>query len=404
MQTDIIIVGGGMVGSALALALAPLGLQITIFEKQPFTPPLANAPFSNRVSAITRSSENILRAIHAWEYIDSSRIASYDSMDVWEDSNHITFSAQEIGQTNLGYIIENDQILLALQQQLVTHDNITQIYGDNLVQLSQSDQQVTVTTTSGTTYCAKLLVATDGSNSWVRQQLATPVTAWNYHQDAIVATITTTKAHRFCAQQRFRSTGPIALLPLADPHTVSLVWSMDDQSSSALMQLSDDDFLQQLYQQFGDTLGGFTACTGRALFPLQLMHTHNYCSHRIVYAGNAAHTIHPLAGQGLNIGLTDIAALAQTIEEALQQQRDYGLTKTLRRYERWRKGENLAIMASMDLFKRLFGNPHPLVAKFRTSGLFVANKIPPLKRVFMRTALGVHSDSPRICQGLTTIY
>ena len=398
MQTDydIIVVGGGMVGATFACLLGDTRLRIAVLEAK--TPQLEwpRADFDNRVSAVTRATERVFRSVGAWEGMVARRVQSYEQMHVWDatGSGSIRFAAADLGEPNLGYIIENEAIWGALLDRMAAFDNITLISPAEVDGLTIAPGAATVMLEGRRSLSARLVVGSDGSRSRVRQQAGIDAHGWPYEQTAVVATIKTAKPHQEACWQRFLPTGPLAFLPLPDGYS-SIVWSTTPEQADELLDMEDEDFLRALHQAFGDTLGGMASTGPRGGYSLSLQHATAYVRERLALIGNAAHTIHPLAGQGLNIGVSDAAALAQVLEEAGTE--EIGSFRLLRRYERWRKGDNLSVMFAMDGFKRLFSNAIPPLAWARNLGLNLTDQAVPVKNLLMRRALGLSGDLPRRC-------
>jgi 2-octaprenylphenol hydroxylase len=386
---DLMITGGGIIGLAFALAVADTDLKIAIIESQPFPEPQVFKGYDVRVSAITRASEKFLTQIGAWQYLPAEKITAYQGMQVWDagSSGHIEFDSSEVAQAELGFIIENRLLRQALLQALKMKTNIMVLAPLRLVSLQQQAQGVNVQTEAGDFISARLIVGADGANSWLRQQLNIQERAWEYNQQAIVATVRCEKNHEHIARQRFLTTGPLAFLPLSEPDLCSIVWS--SREATRLMQLSEAEFAAELTEQFENKLGAVTLLDQRLSFPLKMRHAKQYVQEHCALIGDAIHTIHPLAGQGLNLGLADAACLAEVIKKAHSKQRDFSSLSTLRRYERSRKGSNWAMIASMEGFKRLFSNEQKPLIQIRSMGLNLVNSCNPLKNYFITQAMGL---------------
>jgi 2-octaprenylphenol hydroxylase len=397
---DLVIVGGGMVGAALACLLARTQLRIAVVEsrRHDFTWPREG--YDNRVSAITRATENAFRAMGAWKGMLARRVQPYKQMHVWDATGGgaIHFDAAEVREHNLGYIIENEVILAALRERMAQLPNVRLVAPARVRELQLTPAGATLLLDDAPALTAELVVGADGSRSWVREQAGIGTWGWSYEQTAVVATVKTERHHDDACRQRFAPEGPLAFLPLPEGYS-SIVWSTTPERADGLMALSADAFLAELQLAFGDGLGRMEWCGPRGAFPLGLQHATGYVRERLALIGNAAHTIHPLAGQGLNIGVADAAALAQVIEERGGE--PVGSFRLLRRYERWRKGHNLAVMFSMDGFKRLFGSGFPPVALARNWGLSLTDKASPIKNLLVRHALGDTRDLPRACLAAT---
>ena len=397
---DIIIVGAGMVGATLACALGQQGFRVAVVEA---VQPDFNWPtdsIDQRVSAITCASQKIFESIGAWETMQAQRVSPYQEMRVWDATGNgaIHFDSADLGVPLLGHIVENRVTLFALHQQLEALDNITLLTPATITQLDISTDHAQVTLDDGKVLTASLVVAADGSRSKLRELAGIETSGWSYHQHGVVAHITTSKTHQYTAWQRFMPDGPLAFLPLADGSS-SIVWSTTPEHAEALLALDDAAFLDQLQSTFGDSLGRMLACGPRAAFPLRMQHAKAYTLPRLALLGDAAHTVHPLAGQGVNLGLADAASLAEVLVNARQQRQDIGAHKVLRRYERWRKGENLAMIATMDGFKRLFGSTKPVIKWVRNVGLGLTNSTTPVKNLIMRQAMGLEGDLSRLAKG-----
>lgn len=394
---DIVIVGGGMVGAALACALARLPINVAVLDA--FRPVLDWPPkdYDLRVSAITRASQRFFQAIGAWEGMAERRITPYSDMHVWDatGSGQIHFDAAEIAEPNLGHIIENSVIQAALLHTMEQATNIDYLAPARLKSMHHDANSASLTLEDGSQIDTKLIVGADGARSWVRQQAGIDTLGWAYDQKGVVCTVKTENSHQSTAWQRFLPTGPLAFLPIED--RCSIVWSTTEEEANKLLQLSDEDFLARLNEALGDSPLGQVKETGkRAAFPLRLQHSKDYVQPRLALIGDAAHTIHPLAGQGVNLGLLDAAALFDVIENAVNKKQDVGRYDLLRKFERSRKSDNLLMMGSMDAFKKSFSNDNSLLSMGRNLGLSLTNALPPLKNEIIRHAMGLKGELPRL--------
>lgn len=390
---DIIIVGGGMVGSALACALAQGQLKVALVETRA---PDTHWPLPGhdiRTSAITRASQTIFENLGAWARMRERRVTAYHEMRVWDTngSGTIQFDCAEIAEPDLGYIIENRVIQAALWERTFHFPEISHFCPAEASQIQWTDNAVHLALADGTRLSGKLLVGADGARSWVRDQAGITTRGWAYQQHAVVTVVKTERHHQYTCWQRFDSDGPLAFLPL-DDHYSSIVWSTSPEYGEQLLAMSDETFLRVLHQSFGDELGTMLACGQRAAYPLRLSHASSYIGNRLALVGDAAHTIHPLAGQGVNLGLADAAALAEISLNAHTRGADIGHPMLLRRYERTRKGANWEMQLAMDAFKRGFGAHAPMIRLARNIGMSLTNRLPAVKSAIMRRAMGLSGD------------
>ncbi|MEG3755735.1 FAD-dependent monooxygenase [Psychromonas arctica] len=394
---DVTIVGGGMVGLTLARCLANSRLSVAIIEsKQPAA--LSEEP-ENRVSALSYASKTLFDNLDVWSQLNMQRVTPYHKMQVWEKDSFgkIAFDAKQVNQSDLGYIVENANLQQALLTSVQKQANVSFFCPDALLNMAIGDGEAWLTLESGKQLTSKLVVAADGANSWVRQQLNIPLTQWDYQHNAIVATIKTAESHQSCARQIFTSQGPLAFLPLYESQTNSIVWSLPPDQASLLMALDDQAFNQVLARTFDNRLGLCEVQGKRHSIPLTMRYARDFAKHRVALIGDAAHTIHPLAGQGVNLGLLDAACLAEEILKQLEQGNDIGLYQNLRHFERWRKAEATEMIASMELLKQLFDGDNPVKKVLRDAALLMADTISPLKKQFIKQAMGANGHKPAIC-------
>jgi 2-octaprenylphenol hydroxylase len=399
---DVIIVGGGLVGSTLAAALGGSRLRVLLLDRDepPADGPLP-AAYELRVSAVTRASERIFRGVGAWEGMRRRRVSPFTAMQVWDavGGGAVHFDAADLGEETLGHIIENGVIRAALLERLPLHENLRIAFGSAPEGLAFSDELARLRLAGGVEVAGRLLVAADGAQSWVREQACIDTGGWDYGHHALVATVRSAAPHQQTAWQRFLPGGPLAFLPLPEPHTCSIVWSAAPQEVTRLQGLDEAAFAAELESAFDGRLGAVEAVGPRAVFPLRLRHARHYVLPRLALIGDAAHTIHPLAGQGVNLGLLDAAALAEVLVAGAQRGRDPGDLALLRRYERWRKGHNLLMIAAMEGFKQLFGTQFPPLPWLRRVGMHGVDAAAPLKALLMRRAMGLDGDLPALARG-----
>lgn len=398
-SVDIAIIGGGMVGLTVAAALENSGLRIAIIESKLPDTELADLP-DVRVSAISRASENILEHVGAWQGIVTRRASPYSSMKVWEQDSfaRIEFEAEQIAQRNLGHIVENRVIQLSLLEKVSKQENVTLLAPERCSNIMFGESEAWLNLESGKAITAKLVVGADGANSWLRQQVDIPLTHWDYGHSALVANIRTVESHDKTARQIFRPEGPLAFLPLGEDNLNSIVWSLDPLHAENLVSMSEEEFNKQLTAAFDNQLGLCKVEGERQAFPLKMRYAKDFVKERVVLVGDAAHTIHPLAGQGVNLGLADAAALAETINELHQEGKDIGLKMNLRPFERWRKTEAAQMIASMQGFKELFSGSNPIKKLVRGIGMSLTNEVSPVKDECLKRALGVSGRLPKIAQ------
>lgn len=402
-RADLLIVGAGMVGSALALALRDSGLNILVVDGGPQTvkPFVADAPFEARVSALSIASQRILERLGVWDGIVARRVSPYSDMHVWDGSGtgKVHFSASSVHAEVLGHIVENRVVQDALVERL--HDsNIGLLADARLEQMRHSGDDWLLTLSDGRTLRAPLVVAADGANSTVRRMTGTATREWDYLHHAIVTSVRTADSHRKTARQRFTDDGPLAFLPLdrEGEHWCSIVWSVTPEQSERLMKLDDQRFCRELENAFEGCLGQVISADSRVCVPLRQRHAKRYVAPGLALIGDAAHTIHPLAGQGVNLGFLDAAVLAEVLRGAVGRGERLADERVLSRYERRRMPHNLALMAAMEGFERLFQADALPVRLLRNAGLKMVDHSAEAKALFVRQALGLTGDLPELAK------
>ncbi|MBI3774670.1 MAG: UbiH/UbiF/VisC/COQ6 family ubiquinone biosynthesis hydroxylase [Gammaproteobacteria bacterium] len=396
---DILVAGGGIVGATTACALALQGLRVGLIEPHPPSDSFDPVYFDHRVSAITRASEQIFRALGAWDKMCARRVTPFREMHVWDDAGcgAIHFDSADLGEDSLGHIVENRVMQIALLETLRALPHV-EIYSPAApTRLRIDDAAAQLDLDNGRTLHAALIIGSDGHASWVREQCGITQRASPYEQSALIANVETSLPHRDTAWQCFTAEGPVALLPLANGHS-SLVWSVPHARCAALLQLDDTRFLHELNLAFGDSLGLIHAVGARATHPLQRAHANDYISSRVALVGDAAHTVHPMAGQGVNLGLLDAATLAEVVLDAHRAGRDLGDLLVLRRYERWRKGHNLAMQTAIDGLKLLFAKRNPAILWARNIGVRFTDENTALKNFIAQHAIGRRGDLPALAR------
>ena len=397
LSCDVLINGAGLVGSTCALSLAQNGLDVLILDQSPSDPPIQPEPV--RVSALNIASQNILTALSVWDSLPAEIKTPFEKIEVWDATGrgHLKFEAASIGIEQLGHIVSNPGICATLHQAINEHPNTSIIWADAITECVTSENKITVLTENGRTINSQLLVGSDGAKSKIRKLANIEHEANSYQQVAIVASVTTSKPHGSCARQRFLETGPLAFLPISN-NQCSIVWSSDLEEANRLLMLSDTAFSEALAAAFNYELGSIESVSLRRSFPLARQHAKRYIGDRIALIGDAAHTVHPLAGLGANQGISDAAALSQIINARHSENRDFSTRSVLRRYERWRSSENAFLLDTIDSLQKCFGIQNPVVSRARSAGLNLTDRSDILKRNLMHHAIGFGGQTPLLAQ------
>ena len=392
---DVVIVGAGMVGASAACLLAQThpNLTVALVEAQlstPFNP----QQFDPRVAAITEKSRLLLERCGLWQAVVDKRTSPYLAMDVWdaEGTGRIEFDCDNIHQPNLGHIVENAVLVDCLLTEVERLPNVDFYCPVKIASYLADDDHATVELVDGNRLETRLLVAADGANSKIRQHFQFSTKEWDYGHQAIVTTITTERPHQQIARQRFMPKGPLALLPLnnqGDLHQCSIVWSQETEEANHLMTLDDQQFCLRLAAASEYCLGQVTDVEQRFAIALRQRHAIDYAIHRVALLGDAAHSIHPLAGQGANLGFADVEVLVDEVSRALTRGVDIGDISVLRRYQRRRKPDNLATMAAMEGFKRLFAADQLPLRLLRNLGMSTLNQQAAIKNALIKRAMGI---------------
>lgn len=404
MQADIVIVGAGMVGSTLALALKDSGLTIVVLDHhaKSYKSFDLETPFEPRVSAISLASQRVLQHVNAWSGVLARRLSPYTDMYVWDGAGtgNISFSAASVHQPILGHIIENRVVQDALLEQLeAANETIQLLSGVTLEKLERLADSWRVVLENDVEIQAKLIVGADGARSKVRELAGIATREWDYFHHAIVTSVYCELPHNKTAWQRFTDDGPLAFLPLSlngNEQWCSIVWSLPPEKAEQIMALDDEKFCKKLSETFEYKLGRVERVDPRVCIPLRQRHAKRYIQQGLAVVGDAAHVIHPLAGQGVNLGFMDAAMLAETILDALDKSEDFSSTKVLNHFERNRMPHNLGMMAAMESFERLFQADQLPLRWLRNTGLKVVNQLPEIKALFIRRALGVEGALPKM--------
>ncbi|MDY7024860.1 MAG: UbiH/UbiF/VisC/COQ6 family ubiquinone biosynthesis hydroxylase [Pseudomonadota bacterium] len=401
---DIAIVGAGMVGQTLALLLAEHGFSIALIEKNS-KPNAAKAAtdindFANRVSAITPYSEFLLNKVNAWATIERQRLCRYERMTVWEENGTATldFQAHDIASDHLGTIIENPIIVYALFEQCEANRQIDLYLDAQIEKIHNTETGCSVQLQNQPIVHADLLVGSDGALSWVRKHLHIPTTENHLGQMAIVATIKTEQPHQAVALQRFTNQGALAFLPLRDEQTQqyahSIVWSCPLNTANEWLAAGESAFVHQLQKHCPPELGNITECSSLQAFPLIARHAEHYVQQRAVLIGDAAHTVHPLAGQGVNLGFLDAAALAEELIKSKTKGIEWQQPLVLARFERRRRWHNQLMQKSFNGLNQLYLVQNPVLTLLRNQGVSLVNRFEPIKRILSLTAIGKTGDLP----------
>lgn len=402
--TDILIVGGGLNGPALALALAQGGLHVTVIDARP-APSRAEVGFDGRAYALAIASKRLLTVLGVWARVadNAQPILQIKTSDGRAGTGpapfFLSFDAAEIEEGPMGFMLEDRHLYAAFLAAMQEDRRITLLSGETVVAQTTSASGVTVTLASGKTASARLLVGCDGRASGTAARAGIKRSGWGYGQTALVTAITHEKPHNGIAQQFFMPAGPLAILPLPGGHHSSIVWSETDATAAAIQALPDAEYLAALRPRFGDFLGKISLAGARFCYPLSLTLANSFIAPRLALAGDAAHGVHPIAGQGLNLGLRDVGALAQVLIEAARRGEDIGSADVLARYQIWRRFDSTALALGMDTVNRLFSNDNPILRVGRDLGLGVVNALPGLRRRFIRQAAGLSGDLPRLLAG-----
>ncbi|WP_371188731.1 FAD-dependent monooxygenase [Thalassotalea maritima] len=399
---DVIIVGGGMVGLSAALAIrVETQLNVAVIEPKPLNA-IEESP-QLRVSAINDSSQNLLRNIGVWQQISEQRHCSYTHMHVWDKDGfgHLDFDSQHLPKmakqkNDIGHIIENDIIRNSLHHKAEQTEGIT-IISDTITNLAMGESEVFVSLAGGQALLAKLLIGADGANSWVRKQIDMPVTFRDYDHHALVATVKVND-HQRTAWQVFLDTGPLALLPLYQSNLCSIVWSLPPELAAEYQQLDDDEFNKRITTATDGKFANVQLQSKRVTFPLTMRLARDFVKQRVILIGDAAHTIHPLAGQGVNLGLVDVAALVQTLQQIISDGKALDDSQAWNAFSRWRKSDASEMMVAMEAIKQGFALQQKLPKFIRGMGMSLVNNIAPAKQLMIAKAIGQRSDLPALCK------
>jgi 2-octaprenyl-6-methoxyphenol hydroxylase len=398
LRAELVVAGGGLVGLTLGIACAEAGLDVVVIDREDVAAKLAE-PYDGRASAIAYGSQRMLATTGIWPFVGADaepileiRVAD-DNAPLFLHYDH-----KEVGEAPLGWIVENRVLRRALFERARTLPALRLLALVGVDHVERRPGGVTAQLSDGRRVTAVLCAAADGRSSPLRAAAGIRTVEWSYPQTGIVCTVRHEKPHRGVAVEHFLPAGPFAILPMTGRRS-SLVWTERAALAPALMRLPDASFHVELARRFGDFLGRVEVEGPRWAYPLAFMHASRYAAPRLALVGDAAHLIHPIAGQGLNLGLRDVAALAECVIDRRRLGLDIGDPETLARYESWRRFDNLTLAAVTDGLNRLFSNSVAPVKLVRDLGLAAVDRMPPLKRLFMRHAMGTLGDVPRLARG-----
>jgi len=396
-MADVLIVGGGLVGAALVVALAQAGLEVIVVDRVDQRGQL-DAGFDGRASAIAQAPKRMLDHLGIWEHLaEATPILDIRVAD-GASKLFLHYDYTEIGEAPLGYMVENRHMRSALFQAIGLHSGVTYIAPAEITGVERSSEAARLTLKDGRLLAAPLVIGADGRKSYLRGQTDIALTSWSYKQTAIVCTIAHEKPHNNVAHEHFLAPGPFAILPISGNRS-SIVWTERESLVPELMQLDEPEFLDVLGQRFGDFLGELSVAGPRWTYPLDLQFAHRSIDKRLALVGDAAHGMHPIAGQGLNLGLRDVAAIAEVVIEAHRLGLDIGASHILERYDRWRRFDAMLMLGLTDGINRLFSNDIAPLRLARDLGLAMVNRSGPLKRFFMRHAMGEAGRLPKLLKG-----
>ena len=402
-DSDVLIVGGGLNGPALALALSQAGMSITIVDALPLEK-RQSTKFDGRSYAMALTSTRLLTGIGAWDALadDAQPILEIKVSDGRAGEGpspfFMHFDSAEIEEGPMGYMMEDRHLRPVLLKALKSDKNITHLSAETVVDQTVDGTGVTVTLASGKSLRVRLLVGCDGRGSGTATRAGITRTGWDYGQTALVCALEHEHPHHGVAHQFFMPPGPLAILPLKGNRS-SIVWSEDAEQAEGINAMSDEDYITVLRPRFGSFMGDIKLAGARFTYPLSLSMTDRLIAQRVALVGDAAHGVHPIAGQGLNAGIRDIAALAEVLADAKRRGEDIGTASVLDRYQRWRRFDNTSLALATDTFNRLFSNDNTIVRGLRDLGMGVVGSLPGLRRGFIREAAGLTGDLPRLLKG-----
>lgn len=400
VSADAVIIGGGLVGATQACALAVSGLRIVVIDRSE-PGEILSAEFDGRASAIALASHRLFQRLGLWEFSADETTPILDiRVSDGQSPLFLHYDHADVGEQPLGYMIENRFLRRALYQRMAALDGVTLLSPRDINSIETEGHFVSVALSDGTTISAPILIGADGRSSLVRETAGIGLTQWSYRQSGIVCTVAHALPHNNVANEHFLPAGPFAILPLPGNQS-SIVWTERSDLAVSLICLPEAEFTEELAARFGDFLGDLSVVGPRWSYPLSLQYAESTVATRVALIGDAAHALHPIAGQGFNMGLRDVAALTDVLVDAWRLGLDIGSTPVLEKYQRWRRFDTLLMAGLTDGLNRLFSNDVPPIRTARDIGLGLVNRAGPLKRFFMQHAMGLAGDLPRLMQGET---
>lgn len=397
IEADILVVGGGLNGLPLAIALSSAGLNVVVLERED-PAAVVDAGFDGRVSAIAHASRNLFKGIGVWDHVAEAEPMLDIRITDGPSKFFLHYDHSQLGDEPFGHMVENRHMRMALLARAKEIETLTLMAPVTYETIERSADGATATLKDGRVINARLVVAADGRGSPLRKAAGIGTVGWSYHQSGIVCTVAHEYPHKGVAQERFLNPGPFAILPMSKNRS-SLVWTEETKMAAKIMSLDEEAFQAQMARRFGDYLGKLEVVGPRWSYPLTLHQSDSYIGERLALIGDAAHGMHPIAGQGLNLGLRDVAALAEVVIDTARLGQDFGMQNTLVRYQRWRRFDSLALLAITDGLNKLFVTDMPPVRLARDLGLAAVNKMPKLKGFFMEHARGTVGILPRLLDG-----
>ncbi len=394
---DVVIIGSGLIGASMAVSLAKIGLDVAVVEASPARANTQTS-YDGRTSAVAQGSVRVLSALGIWQRLGD--LSPINDIRVCDNGGrfYVHYDHREAGDEPFGYIVENRLVRMAQEEAMAAQSSIEMIQPDSVKSIEHEPSHVVITLESGRVLNARLMLVADGKFSGTRALLGIAVREMTYGQTAMVFTIEHSLAHHGVAVERFMPAGPFALLPMTHQRT-NVVWAEPDDMAAHMMTLSDDERLQELRARVGGHLGEISIAGGTHSYPLKLLHAHDYIRPRIALIGDAAHAIHPIAGQGANLGYRDVAVMSEVIADAARVGLDWGAENVLAHYQQWRKLDTLMMTSATDGLNRLFSNSIRPIKIARDLGLGVVNRMAPAKRLLMQNAMGLTGDLPRMMKG-----